>query len=407
MSKYRFTALDINNKKIRGSFIAENEEVFRQIMNHQEYYLLSYHKVQESSQMFGFLEKIKTADFTFFLRQFAIMLNAGLNVNETIYFLIKVTKNKKLKSVLEVVYNDILQGNSLSEAFGKFPKTFPTFFRNMVSIGEEAGNLSVIFNRLANYYDNDARIKKKVKSALAYPIFLIILATLAVVFLALVVVPKFQMVFEQYQGELPLTTRIVTAFSNFMLDYYGFIILGIFVLVLLFTVLGRLKSVKVFKHKFKLVNPLTKKLNQAIYTSRFANGFSVLLNSGIKLIDSIDTISKLLDNTEIEKRLQIVKREIECGNTISVSLNAINVFPDLLIRMIEVGEETTSLEEVLDVTTVYFDEEVESQIKALVATIQPILLFIIAFMILMIILAIFQPMLGLMTLIEQSGTTAY
>lgn len=403
MPKYRFSAIDSNNKKVRGTFIANNDKEFKKIMNHQDYYLLSYRREAESSTLFGFLDTIRTKDFVLFVRQFSIMLNSGMKVIDVVSFLIRNTKNQKLKKVLEGVHNDLLQGKSLSAAFGRYPNTFPQFFRNMVKIGEESGGLSQVLNKLADYYEKLAEQKKKVRQAFAYPIFLVIISIAAILFLSMYVMPKFEKVFAQFDGELPLSTRIVLGISNFLLEYYGFVFAGVLILGLIIMLLNRSKEVKRIKDRFKLLNPLTKNLHTAVITSRFANGFSVLISNGVKLIDSIDTMSKLLDNMFVEKRLQVVKREIESGNSIAKSLNVINVFPKMLIEMIEVGEETTSLEQVLDISTKYFEDDVETQIKAMTASIQPILLGILALLIMLILLAIFQPMLDLLGVIERSA----
>lgn len=403
MPKYRFSAIDSNNKKVRGTFIANNDKEFKKIMNHQDYYLLSYRREAESSTLFGFLDTIRTKDFVLFVRQFSIMLNSGMKVIDVVSFLIRNTKNQKLKKVLEGVHNDLLQGKSLSAAFGRYPNTFPQFFRNMVKIGEESGGLSQVLNKLADYYEKLAEQKKKVRQAFAYPIFLVIISIAAIMFLSMYVMPKFEKVFDQFDGELPLSTRIVLGISNFLLEYYGFVFAGVLILGLIIMLLNRSKEVKRIKDRFKLLNPLTKNLHTAVITSRFANGFSVLISNGVKLIDSIDTMSKLLDNMFVEKRLQVVKREIESGNSIAKSLNVINVFPKMLIEMIEVGEETTSLEQVLDISTKYFEDDVETQIKAMTASIQPILLGILALLIMLILLAIFQPMLDLLGVIERSA----
>ena len=403
MPKYRFSAIDSNNKKVRGTFIANNDKEFKKIMNHQDYYLLSYRREAESSTLFGFLDTIRTKDFVLFVRQFSIMLNSGMKVIDVVSFLIRNTKNQKLKKVLEGVHNDLLQGKSLSAAFGRYPNTFPQFFRNMVKIGEESGGLSQVLNKLADYYEKLAEQKKKVRQAFAYPIFLVIISIAAIMFLSMYVMPKFEKVFAQFDGDLPLSTRIVLGISNFLLEYYGFVFAGVLILGLIIMLLNRSKEVKRIKDRFKLLNPLTKNLHTAVITSRFANGFSVLISNGVKLIDSIDTMSKLLDNMFVEKRLQVVKREIESGNSIAKSLNVINVFPKMLIEMIEVGEETTSLEQVLDISTKYFEDDVETQIKAMTASIQPILLGILALLIMLILLAIFQPMLDLLGVIERSA----
>lgn len=400
MPKYKFKAMDINNKKISGVFIAHDEDDLKTIIANQNYYLISYKKVAESSQIFSFLEKIKLRDFTVFCRQFAIMLKSGLNIDKTVFILKNSCKNQKLKGILEVVYNDLMKGKMLSESFAKYPKTFPLFFRNMVEIGETSGKLDIIFERLADYYEKEAKTKNKVKSALAYPIFLLCIAFAALAVISLVVMPNFSAMFEQFGADLPLISKIVMDFSDFIRENILNIILYIILLIIVFYLLGKIKSVRRIFDKIKLNMPFFKNLTIASITSMFTNGFSVLLNSSIPLLSCINTISKLLGNKIVEEKLQVVKNEISSGRTVAKSLETINLFPSMLIEMIYVGESTGNLEEVLDKVTDYFEEQLDIEIKNMTSAIEPIMIMFIGLIVVIVLLAIFVPMLELMSAIE-------
>ncbi|MCI6716054.1 MAG: type II secretion system F family protein [Bacilli bacterium] len=400
MPKYKFKAMDINNKKIKGIFIAQDDDDLKTILTNQNYYLISYKKIAESSQLFAFLEKIKTRDFTLFCRQFAIMLKAGLNIDKSVFILKNSCKNQKLKSILEVVYNDLMKGKMLSESFAKYPKTFPVFFRNMVEIGETSGKLDLIFERLADYYEKEAKTKRKIKSALSYPIFLLIIAFAALAVIAVFVMPNFSSMFDQFGADLPGISKAVINVSTFIQDNILNIILYVFLIIVIFILLGKLKSVRRLYDKIKLNMPFFKNLTIASITSRFANGFSVLLNSGIPLLSCVNTISKLLGNKIVEEKLQVVKNEISSGRTVAKSLETINLFPDMLIEMISVGESTGNLEEVLNKITDYFEEQLDIEIKSMTAAIEPVMIIFIGLIVVVVLLAIFLPMLELMSAIE-------
>lgn len=400
MPKYKFKAMDINNKKIKGIFIAQDDDDLKTILTNQNYYLISYKKIAESSQLFAFLEKIKTRDFTLFCRQFAIMLKAGLNIDKSVFILKNSCKNQKLKSILEVVYNDLMKGKMLSESFAKYPKTFPVFFRNMVEIGETSGKLDLIFERLADYYEKEAKTKRKMKSALSYPIFLLIIAFAALAVIAVFVMPNFSSMFDQFGADLPGISKAVINVSTFIQDNILNIILYVFLIIVIFILLGKLKSVRRLYDKIKLNMPFFKNLTIASITSRFANGFSVLLNSGIPLLSCVNTISKLLGNKIVEEKLQVVKNEISSGRTVAKSLETINLFPDMLIEMISVGESTGNLEEVLNKITDYFEEQLDIEIKSMTAAIEPVMIIFIGLIVVVVLLAIFLPMLELMSAIE-------
>lgn len=400
MPKYKFKAMDINNKKIKGIFIAQDDDDLKTIITNQNYYLISYKKIPESSQLFSFLEKIKLRDFTLFCRQFAIMLKAGLNIDKSVFILKNSCKNQKLKGILEVVYNDLMKGKMLSESFAKYPKTFPVFFRNMVEIGETSGKLDLIFERLADYYEKEAKTKRKIKSALAYPIFLLIIAFAALAVIAVFVMPNFSSMFDQFGADLPGISKAVINVSNFIQENILNILLYVFLIIVVFVLLGKLKSVRRLYDKIKLNIPFFKGLTIASITSRFANGFSVLLNSGIPLLSCINTISKLLGNKIVEEKLQVVKNEISSGRTVAKSLETINIFPDMLIEMISVGESTGNLEEVLNKITDYFEEQLDIEIKNMTAAIEPVMIIFIGLIVVVVLLAIFLPMLELMSTIE-------
>ena len=400
MPKYKFKAMDINNKKIKGIFIAQDDDDLKTILTNQNYYLISYKKIAESSQLFAFLEKIKTRDFTLFCRQFAIMLKAGLNIDKSVFILKNSCKNQKLKSILEVVYNDLMKGKMLSESFAKYPKTFPVFFRNMVEIGETSGKLDLIFERLADYYEKEAKTKRKIKSALSYPIILLIIAFAALAVIAVFVMPNFSSMFDQFGADLPGISKTVINVSTFIQDNILNIILYVFLIIVIFILLGKLKSVRRLYDKIKLNMPFFKNLTIASITSRFANGFSVLLNSGIPLLSCVNTISKLLGNKIVEEKLQVVKNEISSGRTVAKSLETINLFPDMLIEMISVGESTGNLEEVLNKITDYFEEQLDIEIKSMTAAIEPVMIIFIGLIVVVVLLAIFLPMLELMSAIE-------
>jgi len=404
MPKYKFKAMDINNKKIHGYFIAQDDDDLKAIIANQNYYLISYKKIPESSQMFSFLEKIKLRDFTLFCRQFGIMLKAGLNVDKTVYTLKNSCKNQKLKGILEVVYNDLMKGKMLSESFAKYPKTFPLFFRNMVEIGETSGKLDVIFVRLADYYEKEAKTKTKVKSALAYPIFLLVIAFAALAVIAVFVMPNFSDMFSQFGADLPAISQLVINVSNFIRSNILQILMYIILFIIVFYLLGKIKSVRRIYDKIKLNMPFFKGMTIASITSMFANGFSTLLNSGIPLLTCINTLSRLMGNKIVEEKLLVVKNEIASGRSVAKSLETIDLFPNMLVEMISVGETTGNLEEVLNKVTSYFEDQLDEEIKALTAAIEPVMIMFIGVIVVIVLLAIFLPMLDLMSAIENSNS---
>lgn len=404
MPKFNYKAKDINNKIIRGTFFARDEDDLRDIITNQNCFLISSKKIPESSQTFSFLETIKVSDLTLFCRQFAIMLKSGISIVNCVEVLRENSKVKKLKDILEVVYNELLKGGTLSESFGKYPKTFPMFFRNMVQIGELSGHLDEVFNRLADYYEKDDKTKRKVKSALSYPIFLIVLCLGVVALLALYIMPMFKDMFESLDSELPPITVIVLSVSEFIQNNYGQLFLGIIAFVVMFIFLKRVKSVKRVLDNIKLHNPLTGVVHQALITSRFTRGFLILMSSGIPIIEVVGTMRKLMDNLVVEEKLKIATDEIKRGQRIAKSIETIGVFPPMLVEMIAIGEQTGQLEEVLSRIADYYDDQVDFAVKKMTSVLEPLMIIIVASLICFVLLAVFLPMMGMMEAIENYGT---
>ena len=400
MPKFKFKAKDINNKVIKGVFFAKDENDLRAIVDNLDYYLISYKKIAESSQLFTFLEKIKIGEIAVFCRQLSIMVSSGLELGTAIEILKETTKTPKLKEILETTHHDLLQGISLSESFKKYPKTFPLFFINMIKIGEVSGKLPIVLNRLADYYEKDDKVKRKVKSAFAYPIFLIALAFIVLCIMALYVMPIFKDVFESLNAKLPKITQVVVNVTDFIRNNFLIIVLGILALIILILVLRRNKTIKFAMDKLKLEIPPFKDVNLTVATSRFASGFSILLSSSMPVIDSIETMRHLLGNTYIENQMEVSVSELNRGQGIAKSLETINVFPPMLCEMITVGEETGNLEEVLNRVTEYYENQVEYSMKKLTAAIEPVLILIIGLIVVVCLLAVFIPMLEITSSID-------
>ena len=228
------------------------------------------------------------------------------------------------------------------------------------------------------------------------------------VLICVVVMPMFQGIFDQLGSDnLPAITKALQAFSNFLTTQYLYILAVLALIILLWVLLGRLEKVKRAKDKFKLTAPIISGVTIASATSRFTSGFSTLLSSSIPVVDAIGTMGKLMDNKILEERLAIVTSEIKRGQGISKSIETINTFPTMLTEMISIGEQTGQLEEVLDRVCSYYEEQVDTAIKQMTGMIEPVMIMVIAVIVVVIILAVFMPMLSLMTAVEQSGSTTY
>lgn len=402
MVRYKYKAKNNEGQVAHGMFYVENEDDLRDLLSNQGYYLIKARKKADTSEFFSDFQKIKMDDITNFCRQFGIMLKAGISISDSLETLKESTKNKRFRNILEEVHLDILNGTKLSEAFKKFPKIFPTFFVNMTSVGEISGTLDNIMLKLADYYENDTRIKRKAKSALSYPMFLICLVFIVLIVLSVFVMPMFDDLFSSFEADLPLITQIVINVSDFFKKYILHIILLILVGFLFFRYYVKTKKGRLAYDGLKLRLPVIGDITRSVVTSRFASGFSTLLQSGVPLVTAIDIMGKLLGNKKVEEKFETCKSELRRGQKVAKSIQTVDIFPAMLIEMVSVGESSGSLESVLDTTASYFDEQVEREIKSATAKIEPVMIMIIACIIVVVLLAVFLPMLGLMDAIEGS-----
>lgn len=402
MPKYRFKAKNIDNKILRGVYVARDDDDLREIISNQGFFLISFRKIPESAQLFSFLEKIKPDDLTAFCRQFSIMVTAGIEISDCIATLRDNTKVKKLKTILEDVHKSLMEGVMLSEAFAKYPKTFPQFFTNMIYIGELSGNMDFVLNRLADYYENDAKVKKKIKSSLTYPKILLLLSVAVVIVLSVFVMPMFSDLFSGFSAELPPLTVTINNITFFIRDNIGLLLAGGIIFYILLILFGRTKIGRQVIDYIKLKGPIIKNVTISSVTARFARGFGVLVESGMQIIDSIEIIGRLLGNVAVEKQFIIVTSEIKRGQPIAKSLETIDIFPTMLIEMVKVGEESGAIDKVLNKTANYFDDQVTNSIQKMTTFIEPMFILTVAGIIVVILLSVFLPMMGLMDAIEGS-----
>lgn len=405
MTRYKYKARNTDGHVIRGVLHVEDENDLREVLSARGYYLISSSKVRDTSEFFSDFQEIKMIDITNFCRQFGIMLKAGISISKSLETLSTTTQNRKMKKILSEVYSDVINGGKISDSFNKYPKIFPLFFVNMTRIGELSGSLDLVMLRLAEYYDKDTQTKRKAKSALAYPIFLLCLVFAVLIVLAVFVMPMFDDLFKSFNAELPSITKAVIVVSDFIKNNILYIILVVACLFLFIRIYSRTPKGRLQIDTVKLKLPIIGTVTKSVVTSRFASGFATLLQSGLQLVDAVDIMGKLLGNKSVEQKFEVCKTELRRGKKVSKAIATANIFPNMLIEMVAVGENSGQLESVLKVTSDYYDNQVDYDIKRATAAIEPIMIIFIALIVVVVLLAVFLPMLGLMDAIE--GTTGY
>ncbi len=400
MKQYKYTAINLNKEKITGTFLAENERELAKELAKQNLFLVScsVYKGGTPSAFFTLgTGKVGMSELTVFCRQLAIMLDAGISILESLECLKEQAYTAYFKSLLEVIYDDVKSGVLLSDALDKHNNVFPEFFRSMIAVGEASGKLNIVLNALADYYERDQAIKKKTKSALSYPIILAIMALGIVILMLVFIVPTFRSSLSSLEVEITGITKAVYDISDFVLKAWPFFVVGIILIIgglwgFLRTDYGK----KVFD-KFKLSAPLVKTITLDLITARFASAFSLLLSSGLDISECLDSSKVVLGNSDETERFIKASEEIKHGSKIAVAFEKYKLFPQMMLQMIGVGERTASLENVLNRTRAFFDDQVETSLTSLTSKIQPVMLIIIGAIVALMFIAVYSPMISIMT----------
>ena len=398
MVNYKCVVYDEKGKKKKVKMLVENEVQLRVNLAEQGYVLESFKEIpiREPSKFFTMTASVKKSEVIYFFRQFSVMLNSGISVDDTLNSLRLQNYSAGLKQVLDKVYSDVVSGNLLSAAFRQRLDIFPEFFCNMVEIGELSGTLENVFSSMADYYENDLKLKNKAKSSMAYPSILVFMIFGVTLFMTYFILPQFEDMFNEFEGEIPTISRIVFAVGAFIRTNMLYIVLTIVIIACVLFIFFMTKAGRRVKDYLALHLPVIGRINNAMITSRFARAFSVLLASGMNITKCMENLVNILQNTIYVDHFKDAMQEVKRGKTIANSLKNAKVFNPLLVQMVSIGEKSGNLEEVLDSTTSFFDDEVDTTINKAIALLEPVTIILLGVIVAVVLLSIYIPMIELM-----------
>lgn len=398
--QYKYKAVTDNGQVIEGIFDALSEQEVISMLKESNYMPIKIEQTKDSgaSQTISF-GKVKKKDLAVFCRQFYTMLNAGVSIVKTLDILERQTENKIMKKAVNNIYESVQKGMALSESMRNNPKAFPSILINMVEAGEASGNLDTIMDRMAVHYEKEFKIENKVKGAMIYPIVLAVIATAVVVFLMVGVMPTFIGMFESSGVELPSPTRALLIISNSMQNRWYLYIATIISLIFVIRFIGQTDGGGLVFDTIKLSLPVVKNSSIKIATSRFTRTLSTLLSSGIPLIQGIDIVGRVIGNKNIAKKLESAKEEVRKGIPLSKTIKDTNTFPPMVDSMIKIGEESGALDDILNRTADFYDEEVEVALQKMTEMLQPLMIIIMALIVGFIVIAIALPMFDMVSTI--------
>lgn len=346
------------------------------------------------------LQKIKAVpakNLAVFTRQFSVMIDAGLPLVQCLDILGKQEQDKGFAQVILQTRADVEGGASLADAMRKYPKVFDALYSNMIAAGEAGGILDTILKRLATYIEKNVKLRGQVKSAMVYPIAVIVIAAVVVAAILWKVIPTFATLFAGLGATLPLPTRIVIWLSNSMIKFMPFIIVGGGALSYGFRRYYATEKGRRVIDAIALKAPVLGMLLRKVAVARFCRTLSTLLSSGVPILDGLEITAKTAGNAIIEDAIMLTRSSIERGETVSAPLRETNVFPSMVTQMINVGETTGALDMMLSKIADFYEEEVDAAVGGLLTLLEPLMIAFLGGIVGGIVIAMYMPIFDLIT----------
>ena len=402
MAAYKYTAVSKDGKRVSGVIEAFSEIDAAAKIKESYSIVLQISEAQGKSKAASFLSmdlggnKLNDKAFMLMCRQFSVILKAGVPIRRTVELIAEKMTDKPLKRILEQVASDVDGGRSLAASFtDRGKKLLPITFLETVRAGEEAGSLDTAFESVSEHYAKESKMKGKVRGALIYPAFVLVVAIVVVIVLMVKVVPTFTAIFDSYDAELPLPTRLLIGMSNFFSRYW-MVLLGIgAALVLIYKLYGNTEQGRINLAKLQMRLPVLGNIAILNSASQFANTMAMMMGAGLPMTKAVTITSRVLDNYFVSQEVGKISSRLEEGHTLGHSLREADCLPDILVDMTAVGEESGELEQTLTMTAEYYDTELEQATAAALAKLEPTVLVFLAAFAGFIVIAIYMAMFGM------------
>ena len=376
-----------------GQLLADSRDAAAAVLRRQQIQITSIREKGREVKLIPRIPRgVGAKRIAIFTRQFSVMLDAGLPLVQCLEILGSQEENRTFQAIINTVRTDVESGSSLADAMRKHPKAFDNLFTNMVAAGESGGILDIILQRLSVYIEKAVKLNSQVKAALIYPVSIIVIAALVVFIILWKVIPVFAQLFAGLGSEMPFLTRMVIGASNFVADYIFFMVLvGIFAGVAISrwykTPHGR-RFIDTALLKIPVVGMLLRK----IAVARFCRTLGTLTASGVPILDGLEITAKTAGNAVIEEAVMSVRKSVEEGKTISEPLAQTKVFPSMVVQMINVGEQTGALDQMLSKIADFYEDEVDTAVAGLMKLIEPVMITVLGAVIGTIVAAMYLPL---------------
>jgi type IV pilus assembly protein PilC len=381
-----------DGKAVSGERVAENKEAVMALLRREQVLVSSVKEKGKEMALPKFGGGVPAKELAIFVRQFSVMIDAGLPLVQCLEILGTQQDNKTFAKILQQTRMDVEGGASLADAMRKHPKAFDDLFVNMIAAGEAGGILDTILKRLATYIEKAVKLKSQVKGAMVYPVAVIGIAGIVIAVILWKVIPTFAAMFEGLGAELPLPTRIVIAMSNWvvrLLPFMVFIGIGaVFAFKRYYATYGGRRVID----RIVLKLPILGILMQKIAVARFCRTLSTLISSGVPILDGLEITARTAGNAIIEDAIMAVRKGVESGLTVAQPLKESGVFPPMVVQMIGVGEQTGALDAMLSKIADFYEEEVDQAVANLLTLMEPVMILFLGTTVGGIVISMYMPL---------------
>lgn len=395
MAQFNYKAIGRDNKARKGVIEASDRDKAMEKLRGEGLSVTELKDAGDGRPGFSLGKKVKSRDLSIMCKQMVSILNAGVTVITALDMLSEQMDNKVLKAALIEAKIHVEKGGSLSDALRLNPEIFPPIMINMVAAGEASGNMEIAFDRLSTHFEKDDALKSKVKSAMTYPIMVLIVAVIVIIVVMVMVIPTFSEMFLDMGMELPFMTRMMMKGSDFVTHKW-------YILVIL--VGGIVFGIKIFKatpagdqffSKMAINMPIFKDMTIKTNSARFARTLSTLMAAGIPMLDAIEQVAKMMNNKIFRDGLMNTKAQVAKGLPLSKPLRDMEVFPQMLVQMVKIGEETGNIEDMMDKLADLYDREVDLATESLTQAMEPVTMVIMAGLVGCIVAAVYGPIISM------------
>ncbi len=399
MSVFEYIALDEKGRQLKGFVDAPGIAAARQKLREENIYPVEINQAEgkkdsavSAALKINLWERVSASQVAVFTRQLSTLLGAGMPLVPSLSILMQQEKNPLLKKSLAQIREQVTEGKSLTEAMSEFPRIFPPFYLNMVRAGEASGTINLVLERLADFSENQQALMSKIRSALAYPIIMFIMGSAVIFLLMTFVVPKITTIFTDMNQTLPLVTLVLIKVSNFLKAFWWLILILLFAGIAAFKYMTA--GTDAGRHSWdniKLRLPIMGQISRKIAVARFCRTLATLLQSGVPLLAAMEIVRNIVNNVVIGDAIHQAARDLEEGKGLSGPLNKSGLFPPLVTEMIAVGEQSGTLEAMLNRIAVAYENESQANIMIMTSLLEPLMILVMGLVVGFIVVSILLP----------------